>query len=173
MSKFLAAVAAPTVALAAVATMGVAAGAASAAPAPSTDISCGSANPLPWAPPFTWRIHADSGESVPPGGSTLQPSLLLSGGNELPRPQGFSFGPNWYGTQVLVDWRNETTGASGRSVSDQEAWAQAPGIPVNRTFTGVGTVSFTVTVQTGAGWWFVNTQNAICKGEISVVPGRG
>ncbi|MGW6693849.1 hypothetical protein ACWF62_08740 [Rhodococcus sp. NPDC054953] len=151
-------------------------GVAAADPAPtSTTMTCSSANPLFWAPPFTWTVHAASGESRPPGGE-LEPAILLSGGNELPTPPGGlipSIGPNWYGTRVLVDWRNTTTGASGRSVSDEAAWQQKPGIPINRTWTGVGTVDFTVTVQTGAGWWFVNPQNAVCTGTIAVVPGRG
>lgn len=150
---------------------------ANAQPAPptSTTMTCSSANPLFWAPPFTWTIHASSGESLRPGGAALEPAILLSGGNELPTPPGGlipSIGINWYGTQVLVDWRNTTTGASGRSVSDQAALQQRPGIPINRTWTGTGTVDFTVTVQTGAGWWFVNPQNAVCRGTISVVPGR-
>jgi hypothetical protein len=143
--------------------------------ATSTTMTCGSANPLPWAPPFTWTVTAGSGESLPPNGDALVPSLLLSGGNELPAPPGGlipSIGPNWYGTQVLVDWHNNTTGESGRSVSDQAAWLQKPGIPINRTFTGVGNVDFTVTVQTGGGWWFLNTQNAVCRGNIDIVPGR-
>lgn len=143
------------------------------APPTSTDMTCSSANPLFWASPFTWNIRASSGHSVPPGGSVLEPALLLSGGNELPRPPGGlipSIGVNWYGTQVTVDWRNTTTGASGRSVSDQEAWKQVPGIPVNRTMTGPGAVSFTVTTHTGAGWWFVNPQSAVCQGTISVLP---
>lgn len=109
------------------------------------------------------------------GGSVLEPAILLSGGNELPTPPGGlipSIGINWYGTRVSVDWHNTTTGATGHSVSDEAAWQQNPGIPINRTWTGTGTVSFTVTVQTGAGWWFVNSQNAVCQGTISVVPGR-
>ncbi|TCN48187.1 hypothetical protein EV641_118111 [Rhodococcus sp. SMB37] len=146
-------------------------GVATAAPT-STDMTCTSANPLPWAPSFTWNIRAGSGESIPPGGDVLEPALLLSGGNDLPYPPGGlipSIGPNWYGTQVLVDWTNTTTGESGRSVSDQAAWNQNPGIPINRTFPGTGTVDFTVTVQTGGGWWFINTQNAVCQGTIDVV----
>ncbi|MFD4181994.1 hypothetical protein [Rhodococcus sp. NPDC058514] len=148
---------------------------ASAQPAPptSTTMTCGSANPLFWAPSFTWNIRAASGASLRPGASELEPAILLSGGNELPRPPGGlipSIGINWYGTRVLVDWRNETTGATGRSVSDEAALQQTPGIPINRTWTGTGTVSFTVTVETGAGWRFINTQNAVCKGTISVVP---
>lgn len=153
------------------------AGVASAEPAPpiSTTMTCSSANPLFWAPSFTWTVNAASGESLRPGGSALEPAILLSGGNELPAPPGGllpSIGPNWYGTRVSVDWHNLTTGASGHSVSDEAAWQQKPGIPINRTWTGTGTVSFTVTVQTGAGWWFVNPQNAVCQGTISVVPGR-
>lgn len=152
-------------------------GAASAQPAPptSTDMTCTSANPLFWAPPFTWQVRAGSGESLPEGGSGLEPSLLLSGFNDLPVPPGGlipSIGVNWYGNRVLVDWHNLTTGATGSSVSDEVFLRQNPSIPINRTFTGVGTVSFTVTLQTGAGFWFVNPQNAICQGEISVVPGR-
>ncbi|MEU5841728.1 hypothetical protein [Rhodococcus sp. NPDC047139] len=147
-----------------------AAGVAQAAPT-STTMTCSSANPLFWAPPFTWTVHAASGESAPPDGP-LEPSLLLSGGNELPIPPGGllpTLGINWYGTQVLVDWHNRNTGQSGRSVSDREALQQHPRIPVNRTWTGTGTVDFTVTLQTGAGWWFVNTQNAVCKGTIDIV----
>lgn len=146
-------------------------GVANAAPT-STDMTCTSANPLPWSPSFTWFVRAGSGESLPPGGNDLVPSLLLSGGNDLPRPTGgilSSIGPNWYGTQVLVDWTNRNTGESGRSVSDQAAWSPNPGIPINRTFTGTGTVDFTVTVQTGGGWWFVNTKNAVCQGTIDIV----
>ncbi|GAA4479161.1 hypothetical protein GCM10023094_23880 [Rhodococcus olei] len=142
------------------------------APPTSTTMTCSSANPLFWAPSFTWNVRADSGESLRPGGTELEPSILLSGGNELPTPPGGlipSIGPNWYGTRVLVDWHNATTGQSGRSTSDEAAWQQKPGIPVNRTWAGTGTVSFTVTVQTGAGWWFVNPQNAVCTGTISVV----
>ncbi|QNG18637.1 hypothetical protein G4H71_00215 [Rhodococcus triatomae] len=150
---------------------------ANAQPAPptSTTMTCSSANPLFWAPSFTWTVTASSGESLPPGGAGLEPAILLSGNNELPAPPAGllpSIGPNWYGTRVLVDWHNSTTGASGSSVSDEAAWQQKPGIPINRTWTGTGTVSFTVTVQTGAGWWFVNPQNAVCQGTISVVPGR-
>ncbi|MDH6283172.1 hypothetical protein [Prescottella agglutinans] len=150
---------------------------ASAQPAPptSTTMTCSSANPLFWAPSFTWTVTAASGESLRPGGSALEPAILLSGGNELPAPPGGllpSIGPNWYGTRVSVDWHNTTTGASGRSVSDEAAWQQRPGIPINRTWTGTGTVDFTVTAQTGAAWWFVNPQNAVCRGTISVVPGR-
>lgn len=150
---------------------------ASAEPAPptSTNMTCTSANPLFWAPSFTWNINAASGESLRPGGAALEPAILLSGGNELPAPPpGLlpSFGVNWYGTRVLVDWTNKTTGQSGRSVSDEPALQQKPGIPINRTWTGTGEVDFTVTVQTGGGWWFVNPQNAVCKGTISVVPGR-
>ena len=140
--------------------------------ATSTTMTCGSANPLPWAPAFTWTVTAGSGESLPPNGDALVPSLLLSGGNDLPAPPpGLipSIGPNWYGSRVVVDWNNTTTGQSGRSTSDEAAWQQKPGIPINRTWTGTGTVAFTVTVQTGAGWWFVNPQNAVCKGTISVV----
>lgn len=150
---------------------------ASAQPAPptSTTMTCSSANPLFWAPSFTWNIRAASGESLRPGASALEPAILLSGGNELPAPPpGLlpSFGVNWYGTRVLVDWHNTTTGASGRSVSDEAAWQQKPGIPINRTWTGTGAVSFTVTVETGGGWRFVNPQKAVCQGTISVVPGR-
>jgi hypothetical protein len=145
-------------------------GVASAAPT-STTMTCSSANPLFWAPPFTWTVHASSGESRPEGGE-LEPAILLSGDNELPTPPGGllpSIGINWYGTQVLVDWHNRNTGESGRSVSDQAAWNQKPGIPINRTWTGTGTVDFTVTLQTGAGWWFINPQNAVCQGTIDVV----
>ena len=152
------------------AAMIAAGGVAQAAPT-STTMTCSSANPLFWAPPFTWTVTASSGESAPPGGE-LEPALHLFGGNELPVPPGGmipSIGINWYGTQVLVDWHNRNTGESGRSVSDQEAWQQHPRIPVNRSWTGPGTVDFTVTLQTGAGWWFVNTQNAVCKGTIDVV----
>lgn len=154
------------------------AGVAGAAPAAPTwtDMSCSSANPLLWAPPFTWGIRAGSGESVPPGGSALEPSLLLSGGNDLPAPPPGLFpfiGPNWYGNRVVVDWHNLSTGAAGTSVSDETAWTQKADVPINRAFTGVGTVAFTVTLQTGAGWWFVNPQNAVCRGQISVVPGGG
>ncbi|MCJ0904331.1 hypothetical protein [Rhodococcus sp. ARC_M6] len=150
---------------------------ASAEPAPptSTTMTCSSANPLFWAPSFTWTVNAASGESLPPGGTALEPSILLSGGNELPAPPAGllpSFGVNWYGTRVIVDWHNATTGASGRSLSDEVAWQQKPGIPINRTWAGTGTVSFTVTVETGAGWRFVNPQNAVCRGTITVVPGR-
>lgn len=139
----------------------------------STDMTCSSTNPLFWAPSFTWGIQAGSGESIPPGGDALEPALLLSGGNELPAPApGLlpSIGINWYGTRVIVDWHNTTTGESGQSISDEANWQQKPGIPVNRTHTGTGTVDFTVTAQTGAGWWFVNPQNAVCSGTISVVP---
>lgn len=145
-------------------------GAAQAAPT-STTMTCGSLNPLFWQPSFTWDIRAASGWSAPPDGP-LEPAILLSGGNELPVPPGGllpSIGVNWYGTQVLVDWHNRTTGQSGRSVSNQEAWQQHPRIPINRTWSGTGTVDITVTVQTGAGWWFVNTQNAVCRGTIDVV----
>lgn len=137
----------------------------------STDMTCSSTNPLFWAPSFTWQIHAGSGWSRPPGGE-LEPALLLSGGNDLPVPPGGlipSIGPNWYGTRVIVDWHNRDTNESGQSISDEEAWKQNPGIPVNRTWTGTGVVDFTVTTQTGAGWWFVNPQNAVCRGTISVV----
>ncbi|UYP20164.1 hypothetical protein OED52_06375 [Rhodococcus sp. Z13] len=154
----------------ATAVIGMGGGVASAAPT-STTMHCSSQNPLFWAPPFTWTVTASSGESRPPGGE-LEPAILLSGGNELPAPPAGLFpslGLDWYGTQVLVDWHNRTTGESGRSVSDQAAWQQKPGIPVNRTWTGTGTVDFTVTVQTGGGWWFVNTQNAVCQGTIDVV----
>ncbi len=139
----------------------------------STGMSCGSANPLPWAPAFTWRIGAASGASRDDVNKPLQPSLLLSGGNELPVPPGGlipSIGINWYGTRVQVDWHNRNTGASGRSFSDEARFTQHPVIPVNRTFTGSGTVDFTVTVSTGAGLWFINTQNAVCRGTISVKP---
>ncbi|ANS30981.1 hypothetical protein ACVH9Z_36030 [Rhodococcus opacus] len=159
----------------AVATGGGAVASAQPAPPTSTTMTCSSANPLVWAPPFTWTINAASGESLRPGGSALEPAILLSGGNELPTPPGGlipSIGVNWYGTRVSVDWHNTTTGATGHSVSDEAAWQQKPGIPINRTWTGTGTVAFTVTVQTGAGWWFVNSQNAVCQGTISVVPGR-
>ncbi|MFD3812016.1 hypothetical protein [Rhodococcus sp. NPDC058639] len=142
-------------------------GAAHAAPT-STTMTCASANPLFWAPPFTWTVTASSGESRPGGVGEFQPSILLSGHNDLPDPTG-SIGPNWYGTQVLVDWHNTTTGQSGRSVSDQEAWKQNPRVPSNRAITGAGTVDFTVTLQTGAGWWFVNSQNAVCQGTIDVI----
>ncbi|NLU84993.1 hypothetical protein [Rhodococcus sp. HNM0569] len=146
---------------------------AQAQPAPtSTTVTCSSANPLAWAPSFTWTIRASSGASLPPGGDSLVPSLLLSGNNELPDPPGGLFpsiGPNWYGTRVLVDWTNRNTGESGRSVSDEEAWKQKPSIPVNRTFAGTGTVDFTVTVQTGAAWWFVNHQDAVCQGTVEIV----
>jgi len=147
-------------------------GAAHAAPT-STTMTCGSANPLFWAPPFTWTVTASSGASRPGGEGEFLPSLLLSGNNDLPTPPGGlipSIGPNWYGTQVLVDWHNTSTGQSGRSVSDQEAWKQKPSVPVNRTLTGSGTINFTVTLQTGAGWWFVNPQNAVCQGTIDVLP---
>ncbi|WP_241665705.1 hypothetical protein [Prescottella subtropica] len=152
-------------------------GVAHADPAPptSTTMTCSSLNPLLWAPSFTWAVTAASGESLPPGGDALQPSVLLSGGNELPVPPGGlipSIGPNWYGTRVLVDWHNRTTGESGRSVSDEAAWNQAPGIPINRTWAGTGTVDVTVTVQTGAGWWWINPQNAVCHGTLTVVPGH-
>ncbi|MFF0816834.1 hypothetical protein ACFYVR_17020 [Rhodococcus sp. NPDC003318] len=161
----------------AVATLTGGAAVANAQPAPptSTTMTCGSANPLFWAPRFTWTVTASSGESLPPGGAGLEPAILLSGNNELPAPPGGlipSIGLNWYGSRVLVDWTNTTTGASGHSVSDEAAWQQKPGIPINRTWTGTGAVSFTVTVETGAGWWFVNTQRAVCTGTISVVPGR-
>ncbi|MGW0044361.1 hypothetical protein [Rhodococcus sp. NPDC003348] len=155
-------------------TTGVAVGGgavANAEPAPptSTTMTCSSANPLFWAPAFTWNVRAASGAAAPNDGP-LEPAILLSGGNELPIPTSFEFGVNWYGTRVLVDWHNQTTGASGRSVSDEAALQQYPGIPINRTWTGTGTVDFTVTVQTGGGWWFVNPQNAVCRGTISVVP---
>ncbi|WP_245816464.1 hypothetical protein [Rhodococcus maanshanensis] len=71
---------------------------------------------------------------------------------------------------MLVDWHNTTTGATGRSVSDETAFQQYPGIPINRTWTGTGAVDFTVTVETGAGLRFINPQKAVCKGTISVVP---
>ena len=148
---------------------------ASAEPPPptSTTMTCASANPLFWAPSFTWTVTASSGESLRPGAAALEPAILLSGGNELPAPPpGLlpSIGPNWYGSRVVVDWNNTTTGQSGRSTSDEAAWQQKPGIPINRTWTGTGAVAFTGTVQTGAGWWFVNPQSAVCKGTISVVP---
>lgn len=152
-------------------------GSATAQPAPptSTDMTCTSTNPLFWAPSFTWQVRAGSGESLPEGGAGLEPALLLSGFNDLPVPPGGlipSIGINWYGNRVLVDWHNHTTGASGHSVSDEVFLRQNPDIPINRTFTGTGTVSFTVTLQTGAGFWFINPQNATCQGQISVVPGR-
>ncbi|SEL54528.1 hypothetical protein [Rhodococcus maanshanensis] len=148
---------------------------ANAQPAPptSTNMTCGSANPLFWAPSFTWTIRASSGASLRPGADALEPAILLSGGNELPVPPGGlipSIGVNWYGTRVLVDWHNTTTGATGRSVSDETAFQQYPGIPINRTWTGTGAVDFTVTVETGAGLRFINPQKAVCKGTISVVP---
>ncbi|ONM50024.1 hypothetical protein B0T44_14390 [Nocardia donostiensis] len=147
---------------------------ANAQPSPpsSTTMTCGSANPLLWAPPFTWNIRASSGASRPPGG-VLEPAILLGGGTELPGlPASLFpiFGINWYGTRVLVDWHNQTTGTTGHSVSDEAVLRPSPDIPINRTWTGVGTVSFTVTVQTGAGWWFINTQTAVCRGTISVHP---
>ncbi len=85
--------------------------------ATSTTMTCGSANRCRGR-----CIHLDdqagSGESLPPNGDALVPSLLLSGGNELPAPPPGLFPsigpPNWYGTQVLVDWHNNTTGESGR-----------------------------------------------------------
>lgn len=153
-------------------------GVSGATPAPPTwtDMSCSSANPLLWAPPFTWGIRAGTGESLPPGGNALEPALLLSGYTDLPTPPPGLIpfiGPNWYGNRVLVDWRNLSTGASGRSVSEETAWRQNADVPINRTFTGTGTIAFTVTLHTGAGWWFVNPQNAVCQGQISVVPGGG
>ena len=170
--KFVSAAGVPIAAVAAVAALNVATAApAAAAPPQSIGMQCGSANPLFWAPSFTWNINAGSGASEPEGKRGLEPSLLLAGGNDLPYPvSGTSFGPNWYGTQVQLDWHNETTGASGHSTSNQDAWKQNPSIPYNHAFPGVGTVSFTVTIQTGGGWWFVNTQNAVCKGTVSVVP---
>ena len=94
--------------------------------------------------------------------------------HDNPRPPPASLFPipttTPYGTRVVVDWHNETTGASGSSVSEEEALKGKPGIPVNRTWTGTGTVNFTVTAQTGGGWWFVNTQPAVCQGTIEVVP---
>ncbi|WP_040772768.1 hypothetical protein [Rhodococcus rhodnii] len=153
----------------------VGAGTAHAQPT-STTMTCGSANPLFWAPQFTWTVTASSGESLPPGGDGLEPSLLLSGDNTLPNPPAGLFphlGPDWYGTRVIVDWHNTTTGASGQSFSDEEAWKQKPGIPVNRAWTGTGSVDVTVTVQTGAGWWWFNPQNAVCTGTVEIVPGRG
>jgi len=139
----------------------------------STTMVCSSLNPLFWAPSFTWTITAASGASLPPGGAALQPSILLSGNNELPAPPSGLFpsiGPNWYGTRLFVDWTNRTTGGTGRSFSDEVAWQQKPSIPINRTWAGTGAVDFTVTVQTGAGWWFVNPQTAVCRGTITVVP---
>lgn len=138
----------------------------------STGMTCTSGNPLFWAPGFTWNIHAGSGESIRPGGDVLEPALLLSGDNDLPAPPSGllpSIGLNWYGSRVIVDWHNTTTGESGQSISDEANWQQKPGIPINRTHTGVGTVDFTVTAQTGAGWWFLNTQNAVCTGKIAIV----
>ncbi|MFD1811060.1 hypothetical protein [Rhodococcus gannanensis] len=139
----------------------------------STTMTCSSLNPLFWAPAFTWSVNASTGASLPPGGDRLEPSLLLSGNNELPAPPGGLFpalGVNWYGNRVLVDWTNRDTGQSGRSVSDESALLQKPSIPVNRTWTGVGVVDFTVTIQTGGGWWFVNAQNAVCRGTVSILP---
>lgn len=139
----------------------------------TTTMTCSSNNPLFWAPPFTWTVTASSGASLRPGGAALEPSLLLSGGNELPAPPSGlipSIGPNWYGNRVLVDWTNRDTKESGRSVSDETAWLQKPSIPINRTWTGTGVVDFTVTVQTGGAWWFVNPQNAVCKGTVSILP---
>lgn len=149
-------------------------GVAGAQPAPGTftDMSCTSANPLFWAPAFTWHVRAGSGESRPDLASDLQPSLLLSGYNDLPTPPSGLFpsiGVNWYGSRVLVDWHNLTTGATGRSVSDEVFLRQSPDIPINRAFTGTGAVAFTVTLQTGAGFWFVNPQNAVCRGQVEVV----
>ncbi|MGW5387128.1 hypothetical protein [Nocardia sp. NPDC003963] len=172
--KFVTAVLAPTTAvLAAAALVTAGAGTAAAQPPSSTDMTCGSANPLPWAPPFTWQIRASSGASLPPGGSVLEPSLLLSGGNDLPDPPASLFpifGTTPYGTRVQVDWHNETTGASGTAFSDEEMLKQKPGIPVNRAWPGVGTVSFTVTARTGGGWWFLNPQAAVCRGTVSIRP---
>ncbi|MCX5042073.1 hypothetical protein OG921_02540 [Aldersonia sp. NBC_00410] len=148
-------------------------GIASAQPPTSTTMTCSSLNPLFWAPSFTWTVTASSGASRPPGGSVLEPSILLSGNNELPVPPGGLFpsiGPNWYGTRLFVDWTNRANGVSGRSFSDEVALQQKPGIPINRTLSGAGTVDFTVTVQTGAGWWLINSQNAVCRGTITVVP---
>lgn len=149
-------------------------GAATATAEPtSTTMTCASGNPLFWAPSFTWTVTAASGASLPPGGTALQPSILLSGNNELPAPPGGlipSIGLNWYGTRLFVDWTNRTSGATGRSFSDETAWQQKPGIPINRTWAGTGVVDFTVTVQTGGGWWLVNSQNAVCRGTITVVP---
>ncbi|WP_280426086.1 hypothetical protein [Nocardia carnea] len=164
---------APATALAAAtALLTAGAGTAAAQPPSSTDMTCASANPLAWAPSFTWHIRASSGASRPPGGE-LEPALLLSGGNDLPNPPASLFPiptTTPYGTQVQVDWHNETTGASGTSVSDEEMLKGKPGIPVNRTWTGVGTVAFTVTARTGGGWWWLNTQTAVCRGTISVLP---
>ncbi|MEV0107533.1 hypothetical protein AB0H42_14465 [Nocardia sp. NPDC050799] len=172
--KFVTAILAPTTAvLAAAALITAGAGTAAAQPAPSTNMTCGSANPLPWAPPFTWQIRAASGASQPPGGTVLEPSLLLSGGNDLPNPPASMFpifGTTPYGTRVQLDWHNETTGASGTAFSDEEMLKQKPSIPVNRAWPGVGTVSFTVTTQTGAGWWFLNTRSAVCRGTVSILP---
>lgn len=171
--QFVTAVLAPATAVLAAGTL-LTAGAGTAAAQPSSvGMSCGSANPLPWAPPFTWQIHAASGASQPPGGSALEPSLLLSGNNDLPDPPASLFPiltTTPYGTRVQVDWHNETTGASGTSVSDEEMLKGKPGIPVNRTFTGVGTVAFTVTVRTGGGWWWLNTQTAVCRGTVAIRP---
>ncbi|WP_328387229.1 hypothetical protein [Nocardia sp. NBC_00416] len=172
--KFVTAVLAPAAAvLAAAALVTAGAGAAAAQPGAYTDMTCGSANPLPWAPPFTWNIRASSGASLPPGGAALEPSLLLSGGNDLPNPPASLFpifGATPYGTRVQLDWHNETTGVSGTAFSDEETLKQKPGVPVNRAWTGVGTVAFTVTTRTGGGWWFVNTRTSVCRGVVSVHP---
>lgn len=148
-------------------------GAVATAEPTSTTMTCSSLNPLFWAPAFTWTVTASSGASLPPGGANLEPSLLLSGNNELPAPPAGllpALGVNWYGNRVLVDWHNRDTGGSGRSVSEESAWLQKPSIPVNRTWTGVGVVDFTVTVQTGGGWWWINPQNAVCTGTVQIVP---
>ncbi len=147
-------------------------GTASAQPT-STTMTCSSLNPLFWAPSFHWTITAASGASLRPGGAALEPSILLSGNNELPAPPGGlipSIGPNWYGTRLSVDWHNRTTGATGRSFSDEVAWQQKPSIPINRTWAGTGPVDFTITVQTGGGWYFINSQTAVCRGAITVLP---
>ncbi len=154
----------------------VAGGEASAAPKTDVGLSCGSANPLAWAPRFTWRINAGSGEALPPGGSKLVPALLLSGDNSLPNPPAGllpSIGPNWYGTRVVIDWNNTTTKKSGRAVSDTNALVQKPSIPVNRAFTGKGRVNFTATIETGGAFWWLNTQRAVCRGSVDIVEWTG
>ena len=154
----------------------VAGGEASAAPKTNVGLSCGSANPLAWAPRFTWRINAGSGESLPPGGNVLVPALLLSGDNSLPNPPAGllpSIGPNWYGTRVVIDWNNTTTKKSGRAVSDTNALVQKPSIPVNRAFTGKGRVNFTATIETGGAFWWLNTQRAVCRGSVDIVQWTG